>query len=96
MKQSLIAYGRKALLESIAISRVVPKHWRGSVGILAEREEITQESVGRRSCWGHDAGLIPLTFASICRAVAHCSSEITTCPRKLSRKFSSLIVMMGQ
>jgi translocation and assembly module TamA len=48
VKQSLIAYDQKALLESIAISRVLSPHWRASVGLSAEQERITQEGVSRR------------------------------------------------
>ncbi|MGH7211133.1 MAG: autotransporter assembly complex protein TamA, partial [Acetobacteraceae bacterium] len=38
VKQSLIAYDQKALLASIAISRVLSAHWRASVGISGEQE----------------------------------------------------------
>ena len=47
VKQSLIAYDQKALIESIAISRVLSKHWRVSVGLSAEQEQIIQEGVSR-------------------------------------------------
>ncbi len=48
VKRSLIAYDQKALLESIAISRILSEHWRGGVGISGEQELITQEGVTRR------------------------------------------------
>lgn len=48
VKQSLLAYDQKALLESIAISRQLSEHWRGSVGVSAEQELITQEGVDTR------------------------------------------------
>lgn len=48
VKQSLIAYDQKALIESLAITRMLSKHWRASVGISAEQEEIFQEGVSRR------------------------------------------------
>ncbi len=46
--QSLIAYDQKALLESIALNRVLSAHWRVSVGVSGEQELITQEGVARR------------------------------------------------
>lgn len=48
VKQSLIAYDQEALLESIAINRVLSEHWRGSIGISGEQERIGQEGVTRR------------------------------------------------
>ncbi|MDQ2801980.1 MAG: BamA/TamA family outer membrane protein, partial [Pseudomonadota bacterium] len=48
VKQSLIAYDQKAVLESVAISRVLSAHWRASVGVSGEQELITQEDVARR------------------------------------------------
>ncbi len=47
VKQSLIAYDQEALLESVAISRVLSDHWRGSIGLSGEQERITQEGVTR-------------------------------------------------
>ncbi len=48
VKQSLIAYDQTALIESIAINRMLSKHWRASLGLSAEQEEIVQEGVSRR------------------------------------------------
>ncbi len=48
VKQSLIAYDQKALLESIVISRQLSEHWRASIGISGEQELITQEGVSTR------------------------------------------------
>jgi len=45
--QSLQAYEQKAVTEKIAINRKLSDHWTGSVGVLGEQENITQESVER-------------------------------------------------
>ncbi|MEO9190992.1 MAG: BamA/TamA family outer membrane protein [Acetobacteraceae bacterium] len=48
VKQSLIAYDQKAVLESVAISRVLSEHWRVSAGISGEQELITQQDISQR------------------------------------------------
>ena len=47
VKQSLLAYDQKGLFESLAINRMLSKHWRVSVGVSAEQEQITQQGVSR-------------------------------------------------
>ncbi|MGA9868151.1 MAG: BamA/TamA family outer membrane protein [Acetobacteraceae bacterium] len=48
INQSLIAYDQKALLQSVAISRVLSAHWRASIGISGEESLITQQDVSQR------------------------------------------------
>ncbi len=47
IKQSLEAYDQKAFIEQITLSRRVWDHWRFSVGLLGEQEDIDQEGVSR-------------------------------------------------
>lgn len=47
VKQSLIAYDQRALLEKIQINRKVLEHWTIGYGLSGEQEEISQEGVDR-------------------------------------------------
>lgn len=47
VKQSLVAYDQRALIERIGITRKLSPHWSVQAGILGEQEGITQEGVGR-------------------------------------------------
>jgi len=45
LKESLEAYDRTALTGSVSINRQLSEHWTGSIGIAAEQERLTQQSV---------------------------------------------------
>ena len=45
--QNLQAYDQKAVTEKVALNRKLSDHWTGSVGVLGEQENITQEDITR-------------------------------------------------
>ena len=47
IKQSLQAYDQTALTQEVKLSRQIWTHWRFSVGLLGEQEQIDQEGVSR-------------------------------------------------
>ena len=47
VKQSLVAYDQRALIERVSITRKLSPEWSIRAGVLGEQEGITQESVGR-------------------------------------------------
>jgi translocation and assembly module TamA len=47
IRQSLLAYDQRALIEKVAIARKLTSHWSIETGLLGEQEWIVQEGVGR-------------------------------------------------
>jgi translocation and assembly module TamA len=48
LKESLSAYDRTAVTGSVALNRKFSDRWTGSIGVWAERERVTQQSVSER------------------------------------------------
>src|SRR6202051_2567291 len=58
VKQSLLAYDQRALIQRATVTRKLSKHWSIQAGILVEEEHIDQEFIGRT----YESAGIPLSI----------------------------------